>query len=139
MKIQKMKQALRAKGHRLTPQRLMVLEVLRASEEHLSPAQVYERAKALHPRLGLTTVYRTLELLTGLGYARRVHLKEGCNGYALSDHGHKHYLVCRRCHQVVEFAGCEFIDDFIADVSRNTNFVIEDHLLEFVGLCPACR
>ncbi len=140
MTTQEMQQILRARGYKLTPQRLTVIEVLRESEEHLSPAQVHERARALHPHLGLTTVYRTLELLTELGCARRVHLEEGCNGYALSDSGHKHYLVCRQCNQVVEFVGCDpMINDFIAEVSHNTNFLIEDHLLEFVGLCPACR
>jgi Fur family ferric uptake transcriptional regulator len=140
MTIQEMKQALRTGGYKLTPQRLTILEVLRESEEHLSPARVHERARALCPRLGLTTVYRTLELLTELGCARRVHLEEGCNGYALSDYGHKHYLVCRQCNQVVEFDGCDpMISDFIAEVSQNTNFLIEEHLLEFVGLCPVCR
>ncbi len=140
MPIQEMQKALRANGYKLTPQRLTVLKVLQDSEEHLSPAQVHHRGRALHPRLGLTTVYRTLELLTELGHVRRVHLEEGCNGYALSDSGHRHYLVCRQCHQVVEFAGCDsMITDFIAQVSRNTNFVIEEHLLEFVGLCPTCR
>ena len=51
-----MARALRAHGYKLTSQRLAVVQVLRSGQPHLSPAQVYERGKAISPRLGLTTV-----------------------------------------------------------------------------------
>ncbi len=54
-------------GYKLTRQRRAVLAVITATEEHLSPAEIYRRAKADCPDIGLTTVYRTLELLDELG------------------------------------------------------------------------
>jgi Fe2+ or Zn2+ uptake regulation protein len=61
---------LRARGYRMTPQRLAILHVLHHSGGHLSPAEVYERAHAQLPGLTESTVYRTLEFLAENGLAR---------------------------------------------------------------------
>jgi Fe2+ or Zn2+ uptake regulation protein len=52
---------------------------------------------------------------------------------------HGHHLVCRSCNQVLEFPGTEDLAPLIAQVSRRTGFVVEEHLLELVGRCPACQ
>ena len=74
--------ALRVHGYKVTGQRLAVVQVMQGADEHLTASQVFERGRRIHPGLGLTTVYRTLDLLNVLGFVRRVHLDEGCQAYA---------------------------------------------------------
>ena len=58
---------LRERGNRLTPQRMTVLKVLTASEEHPSVEQIYERVKVDFPMTSLATIYKTVTLLKEMG------------------------------------------------------------------------
>ncbi len=133
-----MARALRAHGYKLTPQRLAVLQVIQQGNEHLTPAQVLERGCTIYPGLGFTTVYRTLDLLSELGFVRRVHLEGRCRAYARADEMNGHHLVCQPCHRVVDFP-CFGLKELIEQLGRRTGFVVESHLLELVGLCPTCQ
>ena len=124
-------------GYRVTRPRRAVIRALLEDGSYASPAEVHERARAHCPSVGLVTVYRTLDLLAGLGFVRRIHADDGCHGYAATENGHRHHLVCRACGAIVEFEGCD-LARFLARVGRDTGYIIEDHLLELVGLCAAC-
>ena len=124
-------------GYRLTQPRLAVLQVLREDDGCLDPKEIYQRGKAICDSLGLVTVYRTLEILTELGLVRRVHSEQHCHSYA-SAMGDRHYLICTRCHRVVEFP-CDGLEDLIREVQRKTGYDVTGHLLELSGLCPDCR
>jgi Fe2+ or Zn2+ uptake regulation protein len=130
--------SLRARGYKLTPQRLAVLEVLQSGQTHLTPAEVYERGKAIHPRLGLTTVYRTLEILASLGFLHRHRMGDGAASFSTCDDGHHSHLVCSACGLVVELTECH-AGGVIQRLMKETRFRIDTHLLEFVGLCPTCQ
>lgn len=138
MRIDDVTKELRDHGYKLTEQRLAVVKVLREADEHLTASQVFERSRRFHLGIGLTTVYRTLEVLSELGFVRRVHLEEGCEAFASLRQREGHYLICQRCHRVVEFP-CTGLTGLIAQTARRTGFAVESHLLELVGFCPACQ
>jgi len=129
---------LSAQGFKLTRQRQAVLGVIATSRERFSPAEVYEKARTICPSVGLATVYRTLNILAGLGMVKRVHLANGCHSYALTEEGHHHYLVCSSCGSVVEFKGFD-ISTMLEQVASQTGFAIEEHWLQLFGKCPACQ
>ena len=129
--------ALREAGYRVTQPRLAILQVLEDNDEGLSPEEIYRRGKAICESLGLVTVYRTLDLLTGLGIVRRVHSGQRCQSYA-SAGTDRHYLVCSGCHRVTEFP-CDGLETLIEGVRQRTGYTITDHLVELSGLCPACQ
>lgn len=133
-----MAEGLRAHGYKLTRQRLAVIRALRETDEHMTPGDVLERGRTSYPRLGLTTIYRTLEILSELGFVRRVHLEEGCRAYAQAKERNGHHLVCQSCHRVVDFP-CSGLEELIESTAQRTGFAVESHLLELVGLCPACQ
>lgn len=128
---------LHSAGYRLTPPRRAVLEVLEASHEHLSHAEVLKRAQAIYPMLGRATVYRTLELLTSMGVVRPIYL--GAQGvcFTRADSAH-HHMICSCCGAVTEIEGCA-IDEMQEDLSERLHFSIKGHLLEFYGLCEQCQ
>jgi Fur family ferric uptake transcriptional regulator len=129
--------AMQSAGARLTAPRRAVAYVLGESHGWMSAEVIAARARRHCPSIGLVTVYRTLDLLESLGIARRVHGPTGCHGYALASIDDGHFIVCRACRQVIEFEGCD-VDRVVRRVTRQTGFQVEAHMLELVGLCPAC-
>lgn len=123
---------------KLTRQRRAVLNAIAASQAHLSPAQVYRQARRECRDLGLATVYRTLDLLAEIGAIRRVHLDDGCEGFAPASAGHAHHVICSECHATIEFEDCDLAAT-LKRVERSTHFKIERHWLELVGRCPNCQ
>lgn len=129
---------LRQNHRKLTRARQVVLDILTRAQRHLTPAEIYRQAKTRHSQLGLTTVYRTLDLLVDLGYVQRVHALDGCQSYAPSIHAHSHQLVCSQCGRAEEFGDCD-LEMLIRALQRKTGFQINAHMLELVGRCPACQ
>jgi len=130
---------LQQKGYRLTKPRMAVLQVLTESGERLSPAAVHRRAKTIYPQVGLVTVYRTLDMLAGLGLIDRVHLEKGCHTYVLAKEGHQHQLRCSHCGEVIYFEGDEDIAGLMQRVAQRTGYRVEGHRLELLGICPECQ
>lgn len=130
---------LHQKGLRMTSQRKLVMSVLKQSATPLSAQSIHQRVLDQNKEIGLASVYRTLTLLTDLGLIRRVHDHEDCQGYVLASPGHHHHLVCRQCGRAVEFSGADDLSKFINLIEENTGFTIEEHLLQFYGVCPECQ
>ena len=115
------------------------MQVLLETEAPLSPQEIFERGGAIHPRLGLVTVYRTLVLLEELNLVRRIHRDDGCHGYLSSSPGHRHVLICSGCGRAVEFPGGDDLRVLIEQVETGTGYRVNDHLLQLFGLCPDCH
>ena len=130
---------LRQRGYRITRSRKAVIQVLDETDSWLRPEEALERAKIYYPSIGLVTVYRTLSMLSELGFIRRIHFADGCHGYARAGLSHGHHLVCRLCQGAVEFPGSENIDPWVAQISKQTGFLVEDHILELLGVCSTCQ
>ena len=89
---------LHAAGLRWTPQRRTLVEVLRRSDGHVTGAELVERCRELDPTTTPSTVYRTLDVLEGLGYLSHHHGMDGREEFHVlptADHGHLHCRVLR--------------------------------------------
>ena len=122
----------------MTRQRRAVIRVLTSSSDYLTPSAVYEKVREEHPDVGLVTVYRTLEILHRLGLICELHAGDNSRGYTIGTPVHHHHLICNKCHQVVAFARCG-LEEVQRGLAEETGFRIDDHRLEFTGLCPACQ
>ena len=125
-------------GYKLTRQRKAVVEVMTLANTRLTAAEVFAKAQRECPDLGLTTVYRTLEILEQLGTIRRVHLEDGCEAFAPTAIEHGHYLICANCQTTIEFEGCD-LNAMLDRIADQTGFTIDQHWLELVGRCPKCQ
>jgi Fur family ferric uptake transcriptional regulator len=128
------------KNHlKMTPQRRAILKIIYRSKDHLTPADIYRRANAEYPGIGLVTTYRTIELLARLNLLCKVHSEEGCQNYLLRRPvEHHHHLVCSICGTVKEFTDCN-LSDIEQKLAMETGFAVNGHLLEFQGICPGCQ
>lgn len=125
-------------GYKLTRQRKAVVEVMTLANARLTAAEVFAKAQRNCPDLGLTTVYRTLEILEQINVIRRVHLEDGCEAFAPTAIEHGHYLICANCQTTIEFEGCD-LTAMLDRIASQTGFKIEQHWLELVGQCPKCQ
>ncbi len=132
-----MGEGLREHNRKLTRQRQAILDILATADHHLTPAEIHQQARANYPHLGLVTVYRTLDLLTELGYVQRVHFADGCHSYAATAQEHTHHLVCSSCGRAQEFKDCD-LEPLIELLERRTGYEITVHMLELMGHCPEC-
>ena len=134
-----LQEKLNRSGLRLTRPRQVVISILEDATVPLSPQTIHQRALEQNEKIGLVTVYRTLELLDEFGLVRRAHSQDECHGYLLASPGHHHHLVCRSCMKAVEFPGSEDLSVIVQRVERQTGYQVSDHLLELYGLCPTCK
>ena len=126
-------------GYRISRPRGMVMEILEKAILPLSPLDISNQAKREGHLLSIASIYRTLEVLTGLDLIRLVHTNSNCNGYVRASMGHKHYVICSSCEQIMEFDGMEAISELIERVQGETGFLIQKHLVQLSGLCPECQ
>jgi len=134
-------------GYRLTLGREAILEVLAKSEKHLSAEDIYIKIHTRHPNIGLTTIYRTLDVLSSLGMVYKLDFGDGRARYEFAEGPkgahHHHHLVCTGCNRVIDYT--DFVDEEIEllketekALSKKYNFKITNHLIQFYGLCKEC-
>ena len=128
---------LKRAGYKLTAPRAAVTRVLENAHGHLSPGDVLALGRQTYPGLSRASVYRTLDLLTGLGLIRPILLGDTSQRYVANEGGH-HHLVCGVCGAVFEFDRCG-LDRLAVTLAEEYGFEIHSHLLEFYGTCQACR
>jgi Fe2+ or Zn2+ uptake regulation protein len=128
---------LRARGFRMTPQRLTILHVLGHSGGHLSPARVFELARQDLPGLTEPTVYRTLEFLAENGLVHPAHVGSGHLVYQMSAGDH-HHLICRTCGEEVEVKHA-VLENLYRKLETGTGYRLTDSHVTFFGLCPRCQ
>lgn len=131
---------LQSNGYRLTQPRRAVVEAIAASQHLLSPFDVFERARREYPRLGLVTVYRTIEKLEELELVQRVHQPSGCQAFIAASSGHQHLLICQTCGRVEYFSGDSgLIEPLMRQVERESGYQIDNHWLQLFGECQGCQ
>jgi Fur family ferric uptake transcriptional regulator len=131
-------ESLRQEGYRLTPQRMMILSIIRDSSDHISAEEIHEKVRQQYPFVNISTVYRTLNLLKKLRLISETDLGEGYVRYELLERGRHHHLVCRQCGKSFAFAD-ELLKPLQRRLLKDYGFAADvDHFAIF-GLCQRCR
>ena len=132
-------QVLRQKGHKATPQRLMILSALRHADGHLTAGEIYERVQRDYPYGDISTVYRTLGVLKELRLVSETDMGSGDTSYEwVRAQGRHHHLICRNCGAVVSLDHT-YLEDLGAEILAESGFKPDiDHFAIF-GLCSKCQ
>jgi Fe2+ or Zn2+ uptake regulation protein len=129
--------ALRAGGHRVTSQRLVLYRVLTELGRHAHAEEIARASAERLPGLSLPTVYATLELFEGLGLVRRVDAGGPAALFDPRTEPHAHF-ACRRCGAVTDLEAV--FDAATAEDAARAVGSEPDHVeVVLRGLCAACR
>ena len=119
-----------------TRQRVAVLSVL---IDALLPLTINQIRTKLDIDMDLSTLYRTLDTFFEKDLiSKTVPLEPSQTVYELKRDGHKHYLICVKCHEMKIVKGCP-IHDYEHEVESKTGYIIQRHQLELYGICPSCQ
>jgi Fur family ferric uptake transcriptional regulator len=121
----------------MTPQRMTILHVLHHANTHLSPTDVFARAKEALPGLTEATVYRTLEFLAENGLARPARMGSGHLVYEIAKQDH-HHLICRKCGTELQIEHAP-LEKLYAELESSSGFRFIDSHVTFFGLCLECQ
>jgi Fur family ferric uptake transcriptional regulator len=129
---------LRETGHRLTPQRMLVIEALHNADKHISAEELFKQLHRRYPYANISTVYRTLELLKELNLVTEADFGEGRVRYHVAEKGHHHHLVCHSCGKIID------LDESALHPLSNTllqtyGFDADLRHLAISGECSKCR
>ena len=134
-----LQQRLRTAGLRATPQRLLLMQILEGTEEHLDAEALYEQARQQDPRISLATVYRTLSALKEAGlvdqrYFAREHRREYFEAAQPEEHYH---FTCLGCGRVIEFS-TPLMEQVRRDLEARFGVRFNHACVCFEGFCPEC-
>lgn len=132
---------------RWTMPREAILKLLSRSPKHMSAKEIYSSLHKSYPGMGLSTVYRTLDLLARMGIVTKLALGDGQSRYEFKSsekRDHHHHLICINCGKIIDYS--EFLDEELRLVKKTEerlakkyDFIIQDHNIEFMGLCEKCK
>ena len=129
---------LRENGYRLTPQRMMVVDVLHHAEHHISAEEIFSKVKKSYPYANISTVYRTLDLMKRLGLVTEIDTGEGFLRYHHREKGHHHHLICTICGKQFELPESLLVN-LQKTISRDYKFDPNLNHLAIFGICADCK
>lgn len=124
-------------GVRPTRQRLAVAEALAAFGDFRSAQEIHAQLSAQGEKVGLATVYRTLQLLSDSGEVDMLRTEEGEAIYRRCSATHHHHLVCRQCGATVEVEG-PAVERWTRAIAAEHGYADIAHTLELFGTCRSC-
>jgi Fur family ferric uptake transcriptional regulator len=116
---------------------MAILHVLRHEGTHLSPADVYKKARRELPGLTEPTVYRTLEFLADNGLVRPSYSASGHLTYEIAGNDH-HHIICRICDGEIEVEHI-LLESLYRLLETTSGYRSIDSHVTFFGVCPKCQ
>ena len=127
--------ALREKGLKLTPQRLLIIDILAKSKTHPSAQALLLQAREQAPKVSVSTVYYTLNLLKTLKLIKEMDFYNMDNRYETNTADHLN-LICVSCGKIEDFM--EGVPASSGKIEERTGFRAHGMRLEYYGYCREC-
>lgn len=133
---QKLMSSLREKGYKLTPQRLEIIKLLSHDRSHPGAMDILKKVRQKAPKISMSTVYYTLDMLKKEGMIQELEFYERDNRYDVNVLNHVN-LICRRCGKIEDFT--EAVPFSSEIIEAQTGFRPVGMRFEYYGYCKGCR
>lgn len=120
-----------------TSQRYTILLIIKSSKEPITAEEIYRLLVLEDLKINLSTVYRTLNVLTEKNILLKILKTDGTAAYELNQSSHNHYITCSECHSSMLIDCCP-IRDLSDKVNQQTGFKVTGHSLQLTGICSEC-
>ncbi|MFQ5996722.1 MAG: Fur family transcriptional regulator [Dehalococcoidales bacterium] len=132
------RKALNRIGKRVTHQRAIIMEIIRQGQGHLDADEIYRRARGKEPRLSLSTVYRTLQMMKESNLVEELHFDDNHHHYEVKPSAEHHHLLCLGCGKVIEF-NYPLSRYLKKRAPEAKDFDIMETEVRMTGYCAKCR
>lgn len=129
--------ALRSRDYRITETRRQLVMLILRAEIPMTANSLFEQAKMNDLKLGMATIYRTLELLEELGLMQRLHDGKGCHGYMLADR-QSLLAICQSCGQIDVWQDVQ-LQELLTSLPAQRGYQVNEISVQVRGLCANCR
>jgi Fur family ferric uptake transcriptional regulator len=132
---------------RWTAPRGAIMDLLQRTSKHMSAKEIYASLYRIYPGIGLTTIYRTLDLLVRKGLINKFTFGDGQSRYEFKSEDkkdHHHHVICSKCGKIIDYSDflkdeLELVKQTEKQLSMKYNFKVLGHNIEFYGLCEKCK
>lgn len=135
-----LKEKLKQNKYKLTEQRQAILDSIVYNErKHLNCEEIFQSVKFKYPTIGLSTVYRTVHLLEGMGLLNRIDLDDGYTRYELNsrEKSSHYHLICLKCKKISEVKE-ELMLLLEGLLYEKIRFAVKNRAVTFYGHCRQC-
>lgn len=130
---------LKQSGLKNTKHRTTILNMMKQSDDPMPAEQIYIQLKEEGVSINLSTVYRTLEVLTERGLLNKHSIINDSRAlYEYNRRVHKHFLVCMGCKKMLTIEHCP-LEEYEKTLEKETDFIISGHKLDIYGYCADCQ
>lgn len=132
-------QRLAQSGLKKTKHRKAILFVMQKSKQPIAAEDVYFALKEQDISINLSTVYRTLEVLSDKGLLTKLSISGDSRSlYEYNRMVHRHYLICMGCKKIEVIDDCP-LKGYEETLAGKTHYTIAGHRLDIYGYCPECK
>jgi len=139
--LEEFKKILKKNSLKFTSQRETVVKVLYNNQHnHFTPEELHRKIKLKYPKtkIGIATVYRTLNLLESENLANSISFGSGGKKYELDIREHHDHMICLECGKIIEFND-EQIETRQEEICKKENFLLKNHSMQLYGVCKECQ
>jgi Fur family ferric uptake transcriptional regulator len=129
---------LRRAGHKMTPQRLLIVRALRHADGHVTAAQLAEQVRESYPFVDVSTVYRTLDVLKRMRLVTATDMGSGDAVFEWAPEQPHHHMICTSCGYVAELDH-DYLEGLEQHLHRDFGFAPDLHHFAIFGLCRECQ
>ena len=127
------------RGLRSTEQRRVIIDIFFHTTDHVTIEDLLGKVRAIDPRIGYATVYRTMKMLADGGIVSERKFGDGFTRYELADeHAHHDHLICLDCGSITEFEE-PLIEQLQDRIAARYGFRVSHHKHELYGICQQCQ
>ena len=127
----------KAKGLRLTPQRIAVLEYLEGNTTHPTAEDIFVAIKKKHQTVSFATVYNTIQALKDIGGITEVTIDPERKRFDPNTKVH-HHVVCVKCGDIGDVFA-EYTSALALPKSVLKEFTVIGSHVDFYGVCRGCK
>ncbi len=120
-----------------TKQRCLILSIISSSIEPLAAEEIFKLLQNEEESINLSTVYRTLNVLTEKNVLLKILRGDGTASFQLNNALHNHYITCCICNRSVPIDSCP-MKSLSENIRKQTGFKITGHSLQISGICSEC-
>jgi Fur family ferric uptake transcriptional regulator len=128
---------LKEKGLKLTPQRLLIANIIHGAKGHLIAGEIVKHVQNKMPGVNKSTIYRTLDILEEAGCIYKSEMDKEII-YHHDDHGHHHHLVCLNCGKTIDCDEGIFESMQKSLMNKYAFFADTKHVM-VNGICGECK